>query len=403
MKHFDYETLERRQEIFFQEPEHFTKFTEKEILSYALGATLYMPALKKSIAQDLIDKKISGLTSMVIDLEDAVGDNQLRDAEHNLFVQIQALSNALDKQLITIDDLPLIFVRLRNPKQMQRITTQLGNYQRVLTGYVFPKFSYETGKEYLAILEANNRDGMLLYGMPILESSDIIYKETRIATLLKLKELIDTYRAYILNIRIGATDFCGLFGIRRNVDTTIYDVALIRDCITDILNLFNRQENGYIVSGPVWEYFSKDQRILKSKLRMTPFQDRYGRTGMQKRTEIINHYIDGLINEVLLDRLNGIVGKTVIHPTHIKTVHSLYTVSHEEYSDALSIIANSEGQAGVLKSQYNNKMNEMKPHLYWAKRILLQARIFGVYNEDQDFTSLIMDTQHEEEFYEVKV
>ena len=69
----------------------------------------------------------------------------------------------------------------------------------------------------------------------------------------------------------------------------------------------------------------------------------------------------------------------------------------------MSIIANSEGQVGVLKSQYNNKMNEMKPHLYWAKRILLQAKIYGVYNEDQDFTSLIMDTQLEEELYEVRV
>lgn len=403
MKHFDYETFERKREIFFQEPEQFTKYTDKETLSYALGATLYMPATKKSIARDVIDKKFAELTSMVIDLEDAVGDTQLQEAEDNLFEQMQILYDALGKQLTTIDDLPLIFVRVRNPQQMQRITAQIGNYQRVLTGYVFPKFSYETGKEYLAILEANNRDDIVLYGMPILESSEIIYKETRIETLLKIKELVDSYRKYILNIRIGATDFCGLFGIRRNVDTTIYDVALIRDCLTDILNIFNRQDNGYVVSGPVWEYFSKDQRILKSKLRMTPFQDRYGRTGMQKRTEIIDHYIDGLINEVLLDRLNGIVGKTVIHPTHIKTVHSLYTISHEEYLDALSIMANSEGQVGVLKSQYNNKMNEMKPHLYWAKRILVQAKIYGVYNEDQDFTSLIMDTQLEEELYEVKV
>ena len=68
---------------------------------------------------------------------------------------------------------------------MKRITAQIGNYQRVLTGYVFPKFSYETGKEYLAILEENNDDDIVLYGMPILESSEIIYKETRMETLIE--------------------------------------------------------------------------------------------------------------------------------------------------------------------------------------------------------------------------
>lgn len=402
MKHFDYETAERKKEIFFKEPDKFTKYTDKETLSYMLGATLYMPAIKESIARDVINKKFVELASMVIDLEDAVGDHQLQEAEDTLLEHMQTLYDALENQEMTIDDLPLIFIRVRNPEQMRRVTEQLGQYQRVLTGYVFPKFSYATGKEYLAILEENNQDDIVLYGMPILETPEIMHKETRMEALLNIKALLDSYAKYILNVRIGATDFCGLFGIRRNVDTTIYDVSLIRDCLTDILNIFHRQENGYVISGPVWEFFSKDQRILKSKLRMTPFQERYGRPGMRKRTEMINQYIDGLINEVLLDKLNGIVGKTIIHPTHIVTVHSLYTVSHEEYLDAMSIIANSGGQVGVLKSQYDNKMNEMKPHLYWAQRILLQAKAFGVYNEDQDFTSLIMENEQENELYEVR-
>ena len=43
-----------------------------------------MPATKKSIAKDVIEKKFKELTSMVIDLEDAVGDNQLQEAENKL-------------------------------------------------------------------------------------------------------------------------------------------------------------------------------------------------------------------------------------------------------------------------------------------------------------------------------
>lgn len=396
MRHFNYETPDRKKDIFFKEPESFTKYSQREILAYALGAALYMPATKKTIAQDLIYKKYQELTSMVIDLEDAVGDNELQEAEETLFEHIATVDAALENGALKVEDLPLIFVRVRSPEQMARMAVHLGQQQRVLTGYVFPKFGVEIGRKYLELLKEQNDAGLVLYGMPILESAEILYKETRMDTLLAIKNLLDAHRELILNVRIGVTDFCGLYGIRRNVDTTIYDVSLIRDCLTDILNVLKRQDDGYVVSGPVWEFFKKEERMLKPQLRMTPFSSRHGRNGIEKRTEMINHYIDGLIHEVLLDKLNGIIGKTIIHPTHIKPVHALYTVSHEEYVDALSILENSQGQVGVLKSQYDNKMNEMKPHLYWAKCMMLQAKVFGVYNEQEDFTSLLMeDQQHE--------
>lgn len=393
MKHFSYENERRIEKIFFKKPESFTKHSDKDLLAYALGATLYMPATKSSIATDILSKKYRELASLVIDLEDAVSDNQLEEAEQTLYKHMKTLYFAIQNKQFTLEELPLLFIRVRNPKQMKRITESLGVYQQILTGYVFPKFSYENGKEYLAILKENNTNDITLYGMPILESADVIYKESRMQTLMQIKELLDTYHPYILNVRIGATDFCGLYGIRRKADTTIYDVSIIRDCISDILNLFCREYKGYVVSGPVWEFFSKEQRVLKPTLRMTPFADRSGQTGISKRKEMINQYIDGLLNEVVLDKLNGIVGKTIIHPTHIKAVHSMYTVTHEEYMDALLIIENSNGQAGVLKSAYNNKMNEIKPHLYWAQKTMLQARVFGVFNEDEDFTSLIISEQ----------
>jgi len=401
MKHFSYENQQRRNEIFFKEPESFTKFSDRETLSYALGATLYMPAIKEHIAANIIEKKYTELTSMVIDLEDAVGDCQLEEAEQNLYKEIDLLFLALEEHKLTYEELPLIFIRVRNPAQMKRVTEQLGIKQSVLTGYVFPKFLPDTGKEYLDILEKNNSSSLILYGMPILESAEIIYKETRLETLVAIKSLLDTYSRYILNVRIGATDFCGLFGIRRKADTTIYDVAIIQDCLSDILNIFNRKDHGYVISGPVWEFFSKDSRILKPLLRMTPFQERYGKVGLQFRNQMLNEYIDGLINEVLLDKMNGLMGKTIIHPTHITPVHSLYVVTHEEYLDALTIINNIEGKLGVIKSVYENKMNEVKPHFYWAKRILMRAKLFGVFNELQDFTSLIMEEQQINEILEV--
>lgn len=365
MKYFDDQSNEKKNEIFYKEPEAFTKFSEREILMYALGATLYMPAIKPSIAEDIIKKKYPELTSLVIDLEDAIGDSQLECAEEKLISHIQEIDQAVLQQRVVMEELPLIFVRVRNPEQMKRLTLTLGSRQRVLTGYVFPKFSHEDGKKYLDLLKRQNCHDVVLYGMPILESAEIINKETRMQTLLELKALIDEYRSYILNVRIGSTDFCGLYGIRRNAKTTIYDVSIIRDCLVDIINIFNRKENGYVLSGPVWEYFSSRNRELE------------------------NPYVQGLINEVVLDKLNGIIGKTIIHPTHIKPVQALYVVSHEEYLDAMSIIMNS-GEVGVLKSQYENKMNEINPHLFWAERIVQRAKVFGVYNEGYDYTHLLL-------------
>ncbi len=395
MEHFSYLSEEKRDTIFYKAPEGFNKYSDKDLLSYSLGATLYMPATRTSIAQDLLDRKFPGLSSMVIDLEDSVGDEELHKAEAQLLHHIDTLNQALERRAFSMDDLPLIFIRVRDPLQFRRISSELGNAQQVLTGYVFPKFSSQTGAQFLEILEAINQDFGVLYGMPILESSDILFKESRMDALMKIKALLDSYKRYILTVRIGATDFSGLFGIRRKVDTTIYDVGVIRDCMTDIINLFNRKGDGYVLSGPVWEFFSKDDRILRPKLRMTPFQQKYGRLGIEKRSELINEYIDGLMNEVLLDQLNGIVGKTIIHPTHIRPVHALYTVTHEDYTDAASILGNHDGKKGVLKSKYANKMNEMKPHAYWADRILARARAFGVYNEGYDFTSLVMENDTE--------
>ena len=44
--------------------------------------------------------------------------------------------------------------------------------------------------------------------------------------------------------------------------------------------------------------------------------------------------MDGLLREIELDRANGLLGKTCIHPSHVLPVHALSVVSHEEFSDA---------------------------------------------------------------------
>jgi hypothetical protein len=135
----------------------------------------------------------------------------------------------------------------------------------------------------------------------------------------------------------------------------------------------------------VWEYFSRSERIFKPQLRESPFVEHSERA---LRAQLIAADLDGLIREVALDRANGLVGKTVIHPSHVAAVHALSVVTSEEFADASDIIASGAG-GGASASSYRNKMNESKPHTTWAHRTVLRSRVFGVAREGVSFVDLL--------------
>jgi citrate lyase beta subunit len=394
MRFFSNLYADELQQYFYKSPASFSKNSPRDILSYGLGGTLYMPATKKNIHQDILMKKHAGLTSLVICLEDAIGDNEVEKAEEMLIYELSSLQEGLEKGFIEIEDLPLIFIRIRGLEQLIRLINRLGDRLQVITGIVIPKFRKQNGEPILQEVAKLQYTETPLYVMPILESKEIIYKETRDKELFEIKSLLDEYKDIVLNVRIGATDFSGLFGIRRNSDTTVYDIAVIRDCISDIINMFVRLDSPYVVSGPVWEYFSSPERVLKPQIRQTPFVEKYGNEGLRLRKEIIGNHMDGFIQEILMDIANGIVGKTIIHPTHIQTVQALNAVSYEEYLDAYHIISESNGEVGVMKSSFSNKMNELKPHLYWAQKTILKSETYGVLHNDYTYIDLLKQNSY---------
>ncbi|WP_040208523.1 HpcH/HpaI aldolase/citrate lyase family protein [Neobacillus jeddahensis] len=389
MEFFTYLYEDEIKRFFFQKPQVFSKYTERELLSYGLGATLYMPATRPNIHQEILSKKHEGLTSLVIDLEDAVGDTEVHVAEMMLITEVTKLFGEINRGFLRYEDLPLMFIRIRDLEQFKRVTEQLGDAIHLLTGVVLPKFSAKAGEALLETVRQIHSDDHPFYAMPILESALVMQKETRMNELMNIKYLLDNYRDNILNVRIGATDFCGLYGIRRSADTTVYDIAVLRDCISDIINVFQRFDSPYVVSGPVWEYFSAKKRMLKPQLRQTPFRERYGDEGLKLRAKLIDENMDGLIREILMDISNGITGKTIIHPSHIKVVQSLNVVSYEEYTDASNIVNAATGKVGVMKSDFSNKMNEIKPHFYWAKKTILKSQLYGVLHENYTNIDLI--------------
>ncbi|WP_435189769.1 HpcH/HpaI aldolase/citrate lyase family protein [Streptomyces sp. bgisy126] len=381
MRHFGHIPSVKRAGLFHREPAEFTAASPARTLATALGATLYSPATRPRLADAVRKQAARGVVSMVLCLEDSIGDADVEAGEENLVREFADLAAGGT-------DLPLLFIRVREPDQITDLVERLGETIHLLSGFVLPKFTEKRGRAFLeALVEAERTSGRRLYAMPVLESPELLHLETRVETLAGIASITGEYRDRVLALRLGVTDFCSAYGLRRSPEMTAYDIKVVAHVISDVVNVLGRADGtGFTITGPVWEYFRPGERMFKPQLRRSPFLE--GRAE-DLRTALIEHDLDGLLREIELDRANGLLGKTCIHPTHVVPVHALSVVSHEEWSDAQDILRPERGGGGVLRSAYTNKMNEVKPHRAWAERILLRAEVFGVAKEDVGFVELL--------------
>ncbi|MGW7275976.1 HpcH/HpaI aldolase/citrate lyase family protein [Streptomyces sp. NPDC054864] len=382
MRHFGHIAPEVRQRLFHREPCAFTADSSPRLLAAALGATLYSPATRPRLADDILKQAGHGVISMVLCLEDSIDDAEVVGAEENLVRQFADLAERDGAEP------PLLFIRVRTPEQIADLAERLGAGIRLLSGFVLPKFTEERGVAFLESLAvAEAASGRRLFAMPVLESPELLHLESRSETLAGIARTVDKYRERVLALRLGVTDFCSAYGLRRPPHMTAYDVHIVASVIADVVNRLGRADGtGFTVTGPVWEYFRAQERMFKPQLRRSPFLE--GRAE-ELRQALIEHDIDGLLREIELDRANGLLGKTCIHPSHVLPVHALSVVSHEEFSDAEDILRPERDGGGVMRSAYTNKMNEVKPHRAWAERTLQRAEVFGVAREDIGFVELL--------------
>ncbi|MGK5728533.1 HpcH/HpaI aldolase/citrate lyase family protein [Streptomyces sp. URMC 124] len=399
MRHFQHLAPSVRNGLFHREPVAFDAGSPARTLSVALGATLYSPATRPTLAADVAKQAERGVVSMVLCLEDSIGDQDVVPAEENLVRQFAVLDGAgggggggggggsRGAGAGGGGAVPLLFIRVREPAQITDLVRRLGPSVRLLSGFVLPKFTEERGVPFLeALTEAEAACGQRLFAMPVLESPELLHLETRREALAGIARTVEKYRERVLALRLGVTDFCSAYGLRRAPDMTAYDVQIVASVIADVVNVLGRADgSGFTVTGPVWEYFRQHERMFKPQLRRTPFAG----PAEELRTALIQHDMDGLLREIQLDRANGLQGKTCIHPSHVAPVHALSVVSHEEFSDAQDILRPERDGGGVLRSAYTNKMNEVKPHRAWAERIMLRAEVFGVAREDVSFVELL--------------
>lgn len=375
MRHHAYQPSSK----FVIEPINFDKYTDRDMLRYCLGATMYMPGTKDFL-QPILTKKYPGLTSMVMCFEDACKEELVPEAEKNVIHLLDQLNEKIEQKEIDYSEIPLIIFRVRNVEQFKHFSSMLRQeHIHLVTAFNFPKFNAENGEAYYQHLEElNKKFHEIIYGMPILESKEMAYLESRIDELMGVKKILDRHKDLVLNVRVGGTDWSSVFGVRRGINYTIYDILPVADCLKDVLNVFSRH-NDYSVSGPVWEYFRAKKDMKFEEMPETI------NSSLFKQQTMINDAVDGLLRELLLDRANGFIGKTIIHPTHIPYVNGMLAVTKEVYEDALQILDTS---GGVIKSNSGNKMNEIGPHRCWAEKILMRAKAYGVIEDESKYIDL---------------
>jgi citrate lyase beta subunit len=286
-----------------------------------LGASLYIPAIHPDIISIAKGLKYPNLKSVIIDTEDSITLDDLPFAYHHINKMLQVLEPQSKKG-------PLVFIRARNPKEFER----LSRFERIenIDGFALPKFTLENMDEYMRI------DVPGKFYMPILEK-DIF----SLRNLEKIKDFLLPYRDKILSVRIGATDLLGGLNLRRESHTTIYEVGVMNQLIANIVTTF--KPFGFNITGAVWESFSEESR-------------------------------EKLQQEVKLDLLNGLFGKSIIHPWQIDVVEEMYKVSKEDHEIALKLL---EPYCPAVFKAYN-RMNEKTTHAGWAQNIVEMAKIYGV-------------------------
>lgn len=325
---------------------------KNDSIYYSVGALLYCPANKKSLSDSIIQQKLGTKYSLALCLEDTIPDAFVSEAEQTMLESLQKIYQARQERDFFVPD---IFIRVRNAEQILRLYRMLGSCQEFLRGFILPKFSDDNSATYLeSMKEVNAHSKQRVYMMPIYENSAMIDLRTRYELLYKLKEELDAVEELVLNIRVGGNDLCHMFGFRRHSDESIHRIAPVERIFSDIISVYGME---YVVSGPVWEYFSG------------------------------SNWKEGMEAEIKEDRLCGFLGKTVIHPNQIDVVNEAYRVSAADYQDAKAVLSwNPDAETAVGRGLRSGRMNECKTHTRWARQTLYLAEAYGVEEQSETAT-----------------
>jgi citrate lyase beta subunit len=287
------------------------------------GVFLYTPANLTNISAKM--SKIIGLDSLCLDFEDGFDERNFVETESQI---VDVLTGIKESNINNIN----IFIRVKNPVQFRRISASIP--PDLLDGFVFPKVTTGNFLRYFEIF-AKYYESKLGF-MPILETDEIANSYTRHAELSSLYQQLMEVKEHVIGLQLGAADFCRIFGLRRPLGLTIYDIVVLNSIISDILSVFLHD---FAITGAVFEYFSGD-------------------------------FEETLRRETLLDRINGFSGKLAIHPAQVPVIKEAFLPHDVELEEAKQLV---EMKAAVEKSA-SGRMNERNTHLAWAEKTLALSK-----------------------------
>ena len=282
-----------------------------------LGATLFIPASHQNLHSIVSGNKYSALKSLVIDFEDGLQEDAFVSAMQSVEAIFEGISATS----------PLVFLRAKNSKHLKELL-KIENIQNV-NGFVLAKFSLSNADEYLNILK--DREFLI---MPSIEGEELFSHEK----LHTLKEKIVANKQKVLLVRFGLEDMLSQLGMRRSCTESIFDRAVTASVVGNFIATF--KSAGFAVSGGVYPCF----------------QD-----------------LEGFKNDVSRDIQEGLISKTIIHPSQIEPINELYKVSEVAFTQAKEI----ETSTKNIFNQ-DGKMAETHTMKNYSQEILLRAKIYGV-------------------------
>ena len=296
-----------------------------EQIGWQLGAPLYVPALHPDLLKIANAEKIPFIKSMIICTEDAIAEKDLAQSMVNLEKFLPLIESINSRYR---------FIRVRNPEILKRILDLPGIEK--IDGFVLPKFDLSNFDAYYEYLK-NTRFSI----MPTLETAEVF---NPLAMLELAQKLVNSsFKSRILLLRIGGNDLLNLIGMRRPRGITLYETP-IANVISQLVTMF--RPLGFSLSAPVYEYLD-DQETLDREIR--------------------------------LDMAHGLIGKTAIHPLQIQMIQNHYTVSENDYQEALEIL--NTNSPAVFKRQ--EAMCEVSTHINWARQILERYKYYGINEVDK--------------------
>lgn len=371
MRHYMHLPENNLDKIFYIKPSDFDIITKKSDLRYCLGATLYLPATKY-IAPYLLEKRYTHLTSYAMCFENLIHEKNISIAEKTVLNTLRTLKMAEDENRIQKNDLPLFFIHVKDYIQFEEYYNTLVNEKDIMkyiSGFILPKFSSKNACFYIDTMSKIRKDYPHIFALPIIENNEIISLTSRVDELIALESIISKHKEMILGIKLSGSYITSVLGTRLYESMSIYDIGISASIIYDIINSFiNLSIDDISIYATSWDKKITSYHSLAKSAN-----------GFDENRIIFNHpfthdsSIDGFIREVLLDRLNGCVGKTVFYPNQISIVNALYSVNKKEYDLACEIISDRKNI---------NSTNDQIKNYKWAKKIMSLSRIYGVLKDN---------------------